>query len=151
MLDDWLGSVLHAQPVRPGMEVKFEPGLPGLKVKIDTDRLQRAFLKVYENAGQALTERQHGRGDVFQPFIRVVTRHGSAGEIEVEIADNGAGMSEEVRARIFEPLFSTRGFGVGLGMSLARQIMEQHGGGIRVASQPGQGSQVTLYFLSGSQ
>jgi signal transduction histidine kinase len=55
-------------------------------------------------------------------------------------------MPEEVLAHIFEPLFSTKGFGVGLGMPTVKQIMEQHGGGIAVRSQTGQGTQVILWL-----
>lgn len=147
-LDAWLGSVLHAQPIPEGVKVQFEPGVAELTMAIDTARMQRAVLNVYENACQALAERQNKDGERFQPWIRVSTRHGAAGEIEIEIADNGDGMSETVLERIFEPLFSTRGFGVGLGMSLARQVMVQHGGDIRVVSQQGQGARVTLYFCA---
>jgi signal transduction histidine kinase len=59
---------------------------------------------------------------------------------EIAIADNGPGMSPEVLARIFEPLFSTKSFGTGLGLPTVKQIVEQHGGTIAIASEVGQGT-----------
>jgi signal transduction histidine kinase len=60
------------------------------------------------------------------------------------IADKGSGMSPEVVDRIFEPLFSTKAFGVGLGMPLVKRILEQHGGEVRVESEPGEGAMISL-------
>ena len=55
-------------------------------------------------------------------------------------------MPEDVLSRVFEPLFSTKGFGVGLGMPIVKQIMEQHGGGIEIVSEQGRGTGVTLWL-----
>ncbi len=53
-------------------------------------------------------------------------------------------MAPEILANIFEPLYSTKVFGVGLGLTIVREIVRQHGGDIRVTSQPGDGSEVEL-------
>ena len=60
----------------------------------------------------------------------------------IEVADNGCGMSEDVRLHVFEPFFTTkpRGVGTGLGLNIARKIVERHGGRLSVTSTPGQGS-----------
>ncbi len=60
--------------------------------------------------------------------------------------DQGSGIPAEVYERIFEPLFSTKGFGVGLGLPVVKQIMEQHGGGIEVKTEVGRGTTVRLWL-----
>ena len=49
-------------------------------------------------------------------------------------------------ARVFEPLYSTKTFGVGLGMPLVRQVMEQHGGGVEITNEEGRGTEVVLWL-----
>jgi PAS domain S-box-containing protein len=67
--------------------------------------------------------------------------------VEVRVQDTGVGMPEDVRRRIFEPFFSTKGGrGTGLGLSIVYSTMERHGGHVAVSSVPGQGTTVTLRF-----
>ena len=60
--------------------------------------------------------------------------------------DNGPGIAPDTLEKIWEPLFSTKSFGVGLGLPTVKQIMEQHGGGIDITSQLGQGTEVLLWL-----
>lgn len=93
----------------------------------DHDHLVQAFVGLIINARQAL-ERQHGART-----LRVCTqREGAA--VRITIADNGPGMAEDVRARAFEPFFTTRAFGEGggSGLAIARGIFESHGGTITI-------------------
>jgi signal transduction histidine kinase len=64
----------------------------------------------------------------------------------IRVADDGPGMSPEVRARVFEPFFSTKsdGEGTGLGLSIAQRIVLRHGGTIQVESGPGRGTTFTV-------
>ena len=75
-------------------------------------------------------------------------RNGEGGKqvagARVQIADRGPGMDDETRARIFEPFFTTKMKGTGLGLAIAKQIVEQHGGSIRVESRPGEGTRFTV-------
>jgi signal transduction histidine kinase len=68
--------------------------------------------------------------------------------VTVAIADNGHGMPQEVMERAFEPFFTTKpeGKGTGLGLSMAHGFARQSGGDIRLASEPGQGTTVTIYL-----
>ena len=68
------------------------------------------------------------------------------GCIEISIRDTGSGITEDVLEKIFEPLFSTKGFGVGLGMPTVKQILDQHGGGVGIVSEKDLGTTVTMWL-----
>jgi signal transduction histidine kinase len=100
------------------------------QVSADADRLQRVILNLLDNAIRFTP----GGGQV----ALAVKQKGS--EIEVSVQDTGRGMSEEERARAFEPYYRGEGGGAGLGLTIARAIVEAHGGQMGVESKPGQGS-----------
>ncbi len=140
-LDEWLGDVLDEQPMPDGLTLVRELSLSGMAVPIDPERMRRAVVNVYDNACQAmLGERLDGEGKL------TVRTRAVNGRVEIEIADTGPGILPEDQAKIFEPLFSTKGFGVGLGLPTVKQIMEQHGGGIEVDSEPGKGARTVLWL-----
>ena len=64
----------------------------------------------------------------------------------VQVSDTGAGIDPTVLPRIFEPLFSTKATGTGLGLAVVSRVAEQHGGLIRCESEPGRGTVFELYF-----
>jgi signal transduction histidine kinase len=66
--------------------------------------------------------------------------------VALEVSDNGTGMSPDVQERIFDPFFSTKVAGRGLGLAAIRTIVRDHHGGIRVDSSPGRGSRFSLRF-----
>jgi len=76
----------------------------------------------------------------------VVTTAARLTVFEMVIADNGPGISAENLARVFEPLFSTKSFGTGLGLPTVRRIVEMHGGTIDVESVVDQGTTLTLWM-----
>jgi signal transduction histidine kinase len=100
------------------------------------NQVNQVFMNILVNAAQAI----EGQGT-----IRVATRR-QADRVIVEIADSGVGMNADVRSRIFDPGFTTKGAGVGtgLGLSIVHQIVEDHGGEISVDSEPGRGTTFTV-------
>ncbi len=105
-------------------------------VRAPTNELGRVFLNLLVNAAQAIPEGQASRHRI------AVAARESAGEVVVEVADSGSGISSKDRSRIFEPFFTTKpvGVGSGLGLSIARSIVDAAGGRIEVESQEGHGA-----------
>jgi signal transduction histidine kinase len=112
---------------RRGIRLERDYSRNGSPVQADGDLLYRAFLNVFMNAIEALHE-----GGTIRVSIRY--HDGQEDSLEVIIADTGPGIAEEVKGRIFEPFFTTRVKGTGLGLSIVRNIVEGHGGSIRIES-----------------
>jgi PAS domain S-box-containing protein len=145
VLDDWLGGVLDEQPEPRDIIVDREFGLPAAWFPLDRDLLHRAVVNLYDNACQALED-----GESADPRITIETRK-SVNRIEITVGDNGPGMASEVREKIFEPLYSTKGFGIGLGLPIVHRIMAQLDGGIELDSAPGRGTRAVLWLPDRSQ
>lgn len=65
---------------------------------------------------------------------------------QIRVSEKGIGIPDDVFENIFEPLFSTKGFGVGLGLPIVKDIMKEHGGGIEIQSEAGKGTTVILWL-----
>lgn len=148
-LDEWLKFILEEQALPESIEVTFTSDLQDPVVDFDAFRLRRALINVLENAAQSLVLEQN-EGTRADAKIEITTGLVD-GRVRMQIVDNGSGISEEVMPHIFEPLFSTKNFGVGLGMPAVKQIMEMHGGGIEVVSVEEQGTTVTLWLPQASR
>jgi signal transduction histidine kinase len=101
-------------------------------------QINQVFLNLINNAAQAI--------DPGPGLITITTRRDDDRHIAVEVADNGIGIAPEILPRIFDPFFTTKdvGKGTGLGLSIVYKIVEQHGGRISVASNPGVGTRFTV-------
>lgn len=126
--------ILRHQSERP-VDVRVE-GPADLTLRADPDMLRQALINLGLNAVQAEANRI---------IIRLLPDK-AAGRVCIEVEDDGSGMTEETRRRIFEPFFSTRTTGTGLGLPIVHRIVEEHGGSIAVESQPGRGSIFRLYL-----
>jgi signal transduction histidine kinase len=124
-----MGPELDAPGVRVGLEAP-----PEVRVRGDAQRLQQVIMNVVLNAIQAMP--QGGRLDV-----RLDAADGKA---HLVFEDSGPGLSRTARERIFEPFFTTKEKGSGLGLTVARRIVEQHGGRIALGDAAGGGARVDI-------
>jgi len=141
LAEETLATYCEAHP-----EVRFEIsltlGLP--RIAIDREALKRALVNLLDNAVAASMAADEGRGD---SMVAVSTRFDSlSGVVTLEVADNGAGIDPRLRARIFEPYFSTRRGGTGLGLAIVSAIVSDHHGFVRVRDNTPRGSRFTLEF-----
>jgi signal transduction histidine kinase len=108
--------------------------------------ITRVFLNLLANGFYAARKRGDAAASGFRPVVRVSTRDlGSA--VEIRVRDNGMGIPAEVRARLFQPFFTTKptGEGTGLGLSISHDIVTQlHGGTIDVDSEVGSHTEFTV-------
>lgn len=148
-LDEWLPSAVEqlAQDLPAAVSLELHLGAPGERVLIDPLRMTRALLNLMHNAAEAMV----GRGDVAtaddrpQPRIVLATARTSRG-FEITVTDNGPGIPDNLLDRVREPLFTTKSFGTGLGLPAVQKILEQHDGGLDVASRQGQGASLTIWW-----
>jgi signal transduction histidine kinase len=118
--------------LRPDIELKLElqPGLPS--VNLDEEQMARALANLVDNAVTAM----NGRGG-----LTIQTRLSDDGrQVVVEVSDTGPGIPEEYRAKLFQPFFTRKPGGTGLGLTIVKKTAEDHGGAVEVESEVGKGT-----------
>ncbi|MEJ2218205.1 MAG: ATP-binding protein [Gemmatimonadota bacterium] len=131
------GAVQVAQPTFATAGAVLEAKLPDQAVEVEGDAvaLERLFVNLLLNAGQALERGGRATLEIDDP---------GEGEIHVRIRDEGPGIPAEDIEHVFEPFYSTRAEGTGLGLPIARQIARAHGGELELRTGPGKGTMVTV-------
>ncbi len=133
--------LLEGEMAKVGVTVSRHYWPESLQVFADAQQMQQVFLNVLLNAIQAMP---HGG------TVTLRTSPQPPGppwaEVRVEIADTGAGIPAEYLHRVFDPFFTTREGGTGLGLSMSRRIVDAHGGALSAESQEGRGTRVTIYL-----
>lgn len=125
-----LESVQHQYPradVR--VEREYAPALPA--VLVDEQLCERLFINLIQNAFQAMNGDQPASGAVLKLTVAPQALHGNAG-VSVTIEDTGPGVPQELREQIFNPFFTSKKDGVGLGLAIVAKILDEHGGSIRL-------------------
>lgn len=112
---------------------------PDISLEIDANLVEQVLINLLINAIEAVKQNE-------APVIALSSYLAPGNKIIIKVADNGAGMSEEIIDKIFIPFFSTRKTGSGIGLSLCKQIMLLHKGSIQVQSKEGEGSAFLLLF-----
>ncbi|MBD2521763.1 ATP-binding sensor histidine kinase [Nostoc sp. FACHB-133] len=137
---------LEEKAHRPGIDVIKEYGqLP--EVSCYASQINQVFMNILNNAIDALDSSFTNEDRQTKiPTIQIRTKMTNANTVTIQIADNGSGMSDEVKQRLFDPFFTTKpiGTGTGLGLSISHSIVEKHRGRISVISEPGKGAEFSL-------
>ncbi len=137
-VDQAVREALEVNPVPENVAValNFPADLP--KVLGDPDQLRIVLGNLIRNAREAMA--QGGR-------LTVTGRRAGDG-VELDVADSGVGIPPELLGRVMEPLYSTKAKGLGLGLAIARAILEKNKGSLRVRSEPGRGSTFTVQLTA---
>jgi FixJ family two-component response regulator/signal transduction histidine kinase len=144
-LRDPIGDALHlvahdAAERRIAIDVVVEPGLP--PVAADRVQIQQVLLNLLSNACDAVATAQAASRHVS------LTASRTDSGVAIEVADHGPGLDEATLARIFQPFFTTKPKGMGLGLSISRSIVAAHGGKLTARSSVGQGTTLRLELPS---
>ncbi|MBK6565230.1 MAG: hypothetical protein IPN49_10215 [Saprospiraceae bacterium] len=148
LCDEYLRLAFHGlrakdKSFNASIETHFDANLP--KIKVITQDIGRVLLNIINNAFYAVSEKskvESSKSDVhYEPKVTIGTT--SMGNmVEIKITDNGGGIPDHIKDKIFQPFFTTKptGQGTGLGLSLAFDIIKAHGGELRVESLPAEGN-----------
>jgi len=132
-------TMLHKKELADnGVAVELKLQSDDLKVIADKTMIEQVLINLIKNAIQAFDN---------QPAKKIIiAAHDSDGHIIISVKDNGNGIDADALEKIFIPFFTTKKTGSGIGLSLSRQIMRQHGGQISVKSKLGEGTEFVLRF-----
>jgi signal transduction histidine kinase len=141
------------------LRTDLDPDLP--KVSVIPQDIGKVLLNLINNAFYAVNEKAKSTpqlpegGETYKPLVTVKTTvtKSPVGDLGVEISvqDNGPGISDSIKEKIFQPFFTTKptGSGTGLGLSLSYDIVKAHGGELKVESTVGEGSEFVIYLTNG--
>ncbi len=136
----------------------LDPRLP--LIQADVVQMRQIVLNLLTNAAEAIGEHKPGTVSIRTSVNTMTTETGGLypGQeiapgtyVRLEVQDNGCGMTEETLSKIFDPFFTTKFTGRGLGLAALQGIVRGHHGGIRIASQPGEGTTFTLLFPASTE
>ena len=148
-LDSLVNETIHLLKTVVSKKVKICPKLDSASCEGDVSQVQQVIMNLITNASDAFQGepgevhvrtgmRKFDSANLFSPYV---TNQIPAGEyVFIEVEDNGCGMSNETLAKIFDPFFSTKTMGRGLGLAAVLGIIRSHRGTIKVASEPGRGT-----------
>ena len=131
-------EIMRPAATQAGVELQLAAPSGPFTVQADRGLIEQGMLNVVNNAIQALTSCTGGR-------VRTsVSRTGE--NCTIAVNDNGPGMPRDLQDRIFEPYFTTKSGGSGIGLAVTKRAMELHGGAISVESSPGHGTTMAMTF-----
>ncbi len=129
----------HARQMIGARDIRFVAGDPGLEWATDPQILQQALLNLLRNAVDAIGETPAGE-------VKLEIRRHEPRGLTLSVIDNGPGIPEEVRARLFEPFHTTKAFGTGLGLSITRKLVQSLGGELALEPRTPHGTEAVLRF-----
>jgi signal transduction histidine kinase len=150
ILDQLVRETTEEYSLPDGIALDLDLGLGDRTVMVDSEQIRRIMLNFLDNSCQSIAARSTSPDGMTEGRIQIRTR--PAGEaVELSVSDNGVGIPRELGEKIFEPLFSTKPFGVGLGLPNAQNIVSGHGGQLTLDSEPGHGARVTVRLPNGNK
>jgi two-component system, NtrC family, sensor kinase len=125
------------------LDTRFDEKLG--KIKVEPQDIGRVLLNLYNNAFYAVAEKKKELADKYEPVASVTTKKDND-KVIITVRDNGNGIPEKVKEKIFQPFFTTKptGQGTGLGLSLSYDIVKAHGGEIKVETKEGEGAKFVI-------
>jgi two-component system, NtrC family, sensor kinase len=152
LCDEYLRLAFHGLKAKDNnfnatMETHFYPNLP--KIDIIPQDIGRVILNLINNAFYAVNERNKNGEAGYQPTVSINTQLTANNQLLITIKDNGPGIPEHIKDKIFQPFFTTKptGQGTGLGLSLSYDIVKAHGGELKVETIEGAGSTFIIQML----
>ncbi|MBI3482738.1 MAG: GHKL domain-containing protein, partial [Bacteroidetes bacterium] len=132
-------AMLHKKELADhGITVELKLQTNDLKVSADKTMIEQVLINLIKNAIQAFDSQLEKK--------ILLSAHTNEGHVIISVKDNGNGIDADALEKIFIPFFTTKKTGSGIGLSLSRQIMRQHGGQISVKSKLGEGTEFVLRF-----
>ena len=153
LIPEMSGLVRPSIPKKIALQLDLEQDLP--PIEADRGQVQQVFMNLALNAAEAIGSHEGlitvrtGVQDVDEPYIRLHPELAALAPgryVCLEVRDTGCGMDEATKAKIFDPFFSTKFTGRGLGLAAVSGILRGHRSGITVSSAPGKGSCFTVLF-----
>jgi signal transduction histidine kinase len=141
-VDKWLAEMLDDYAVPGGVTLRREL-VPAGAAMVDRNRFRQVMVNLLDNAAQAMTDPAQTGSLAGLRQVTVRTEPGGP-FVRIAVSDTGPGIAPDKLPKIFEPLFTTKSFGVGLGLPTVRHIVEEHGGTVDVTRRPGQGATFTI-------
>lgn len=141
-LSEWLRDLLDDHKLPDDVFVHRDLG-DSILATFDRERLRRAVINVIDNACQAMARLEQG-----ERTLSIVSLN-AGDRVEIRVRDTGDGIANEDLEKIFDPLFTTKKTGVGLGLSIVKRLFEAHGGGVEVVSELGRGTEMCLWLPGG--
>lgn len=132
-------SFVEFEARKSGVKIDLELSDDSLLIMVDLVQIEQVVLNIIRNAMDVLQEQQKE-----EKTVLIRTGYTDNGNIFVSIEDNGPGMSEETRAQLFHPFYTTKDSGMGMGLAISQTIIDDHQGYITVNSAPGQGTGFTI-------
>ncbi len=137
---------LFRQDARGEADVRVEVDVPeDLWIMGNADQLVQVLWNLLTNAAQAMEARGHGTIRL-RASVQTVPGEEARPWVQLEVEDDGPGMTPEILHRIFDPFFTTRESGTGLGLAIVHRILEEHGALVDVRSTPGRGTTFSILF-----
>lgn len=143
-VDTWIESALEDFTVPAAVRLVCDLQ-SGITMPIDQANIRRCLVNAIQNACDAMVGEDVGEAKPDNPTLTVSSRVDGA-RLRIDVADNGCGIRADNLERIFEPLFTTKSMGIGLGVPIVTEILSFHGGGLDIRSTEGVGTTVSMWL-----